>query len=90
MVTAKVGEIADNRAPIEQAKGMVMLIYDLEDDAAFGLLKWLSQENNIKLRLLAEQIVTELRAVAAGTIVGKATFDHTLMTAHQRLAGGGG
>jgi PAS domain S-box-containing protein len=90
MVTAKVGEIADNRAPIEQAKGMLMLIYDLEDDAAFGLLKWLSQENNIKLRLLAEQIVTELRAVAAGTIVGKATFDHTLMTAHQRLAGGGG
>jgi hypothetical protein len=29
MVTARVGEIANSRAPIEQVKGMLMLIYDM-------------------------------------------------------------
>ena len=88
MITARLGEIADNRAPVEQAKGMLMLIYDINDDVAFDLLKWLSQQNNVKLRLLAEQIATDLRRVAQGAILSKATFDHALMTAHQRLAGG--
>jgi PAS domain S-box-containing protein len=86
MVSARVGEIAESRAPIEQAKGMLMLIYDLDNDATFGLLKWLSQEHNIKLRLLAEQICADLRAIAAAAIPVKATFDHALMTAHQRPA----
>jgi PAS domain S-box-containing protein len=90
MVTARVGEIADNRAPIEQAKGMLMVIYDIDDDAAFGLLRWLSQEHNIKLRLLAEQVHTDMRAAAKGAILSRAAFDHALMTAPQRVTAGGG
>ena len=90
MVTARLREIVDSRALIEQAKGMLMFIYDVDDEVAFGVLKWLSQENNIKLRLLAEQICTDLRAVAGDTVPGKAAFDHVLTTSHQRLAGGGG
>jgi hypothetical protein len=43
-VTAKLAEIAENRAAIEQTKGMLMLIYGIDDDAAFNLLKWLSQK----------------------------------------------
>src|SRR5689334_16928350 len=42
MVTAKLAEITEHRAGIEQAKGMLMLIYGIGDDAAFDLLKWLS------------------------------------------------
>jgi hypothetical protein len=83
IVTARLGEIADNRAPIEQAKGMLMLVYDIDDEAAFGLLKWLSQENNIKLRLLADQICRKLRTAAGSAIPHKAVFDHALITAHQ-------
>ena len=86
MVTARLREIVDSRALIEQAKGMLMFIYDVDDEVAFGVLKWLSQENNIKLRLLAEQICTDLRAVAGDTVPGKAAFDHVLTTVHQRLA----
>lgn len=56
LVTARLAEISENRAGIEQTKGMLMLIYGIDDNAAFNLLKWLSQEANIKLRLLAEQI----------------------------------
>jgi hypothetical protein len=86
MVPARLREIVDSRALIEQAKGMLMFIYDVDDEVAFGVLKWLSQENNIKLRLLAEQICTDLRAVAGDTIRGKAAFDHVLTTVRQRLA----
>ena len=84
-ITARLGEIADKRAPIEQVKGMLMLVYDLDDNAAFELLSWLSQQNNIKVRVLAEQIGVTLRATAAGAIVDRTIFDHALMTAH-RLA----
>ncbi|HEY2501545.1 MAG TPA: PAS and ANTAR domain-containing protein [Mycobacterium sp.] len=89
-ITARVDEIADIRAPIEHVKGMLMLIYDVDDEVAFGLLKWLSQEHNVKLRLLAEQIRADLRAVAAGAIVDRAAFDRALIAAHQHLANVGG
>jgi AmiR/NasT family two-component response regulator len=34
LMTAKVAEIAEHRAVIEQAKGMLMLVYGLDADAA--------------------------------------------------------
>lgn len=84
VITEKVAEIADNRAAIEHVKGMLMLIYDVGDDVAFGLLKWLSQENNVKLRRLAEQLRTDLRVAAQRATLDQSTFDRVLMTAHQR------
>ncbi|MCV7077566.1 PAS and ANTAR domain-containing protein [Mycobacterium szulgai] len=84
LVTAKLAEIAENRAGIEQAKGMLMLVYDIDEDAAFNLLKWLSQEANIKLRMLAEQVCADFRA--AGTAFGmQSEFDQLLLTAHLRV-----
>lgn len=88
IISAQVREIADKRASIEQAKGMLMFIYDIDEQVAFDLLKWLSQENNVKLRTLAKQISSDLRAAAQNNIVGKATFDHILLTAYQRLGAG--
>jgi PAS fold/ANTAR domain len=82
-ITARLGEITDKRAPIEQVKGMLMLVYDLDDAAAIDLLKWLSQESNVKLRVLAERISTTLRATARDAIVDRAVFDHALITAHR-------
>lgn len=84
LVTAKLAEIAENRAAIEQAKGMLMLIYGIDDDAAFDLLKWLSQESNIKLRALAEQIVRDFRTVTPA-VAPKNDFDQLLLTAHRRV-----
>jgi hypothetical protein len=82
-VTAKLAEIAESRAAIEQTKGMLMLIYGIDDDAAFNLLKWLSQEANIKLRLLAEQISEDLRNV--GPAASQSEFDELLLTARLRV-----
>jgi ANTAR domain/PAS fold len=85
IVSAKLAEISENRAGIEQAKGMLMLIYGISDGAAFELLKWLSQEANIKLRALAEQIAEDFRD-AGLPLDAQSEFDHLLLTAHRRVS----
>ena len=85
-VTAAVTGIAENRAAIEQAKGMLMLVYGMDDAAAFELLKWRSQETNIKLRVLAEQVAADFLALSGGeTLPPRSAFDKLLLTAHHRL-----
>ena len=84
LVTAKLAEITEQRASIEQAKGMLMLIYGIGDGPAFDLLKWLSQEANIKLRQLAEQICEDFRG-AGPRVSPQSDFDHLLLTAHERV-----
>jgi len=84
LVTAKLAEITELRASIEQAKGMLMLIYGISATAAFDLLKWLSQQANLKLRLLAEQITEDFRGVGP-TLTSQSEFDQLLLTAHSRI-----
>ena len=86
MVTAALAEITENRAVIEQVKGMLMLIYRVDDEAAFELLRWRSQETNVKLRLLADQLLADYTTLSYDeTLPPRATFDHLLLTAHQRV-----
>jgi PAS domain S-box-containing protein len=86
IITEAVAEIADNRAVIEQAKGVLMLVYRIESDAAFDLLKWRSQETNVKLRTLAEQLMEDVENLVYGeTVPPRSTFDRLLLTAHQRI-----
>lgn len=46
------------RTVIGQATGILMERFDLEPDRAFSVLSRMSQQKNVKLRQLAEQIVT--------------------------------
>ncbi len=88
-MSAQVAEFAENRAAIEQAKGMLMVVYGIEASAAFDLLRWRSQQTNVKLRLLAEQIIVEFRALQSdGVLPTREVYDQVLMTAHQRLPSG--
>src|SRR6185437_11728550 len=87
LVTAKLAEITERRAGIEQAKGMLMLIYGISEESAFNILKWLSQEANIKLRPLAEQIAQDFRA-AGPNAVSQGDFDQLLLTASVRARRG--
>jgi fructose-specific component phosphotransferase system IIB-like protein len=90
MVTAAVAEIAENRATIEQVKGMLMLIYRIDAAAAFELLKWRSQETNVKLRILAEQLEADFTGLTyEDTLPPRAIFDHLLLTAHLRVDAAG-
>jgi GAF domain-containing protein len=47
----------DGRKRIGQAQGMLMERHNLNEEQAFGVLKRYSQDHNIKLRELAEQLV---------------------------------
>ena len=46
------------RTVIGQATGILMERFDLPPDRAFSVLSRMSQQQNVKLRELAEQIVT--------------------------------
>ncbi len=52
----------DALAAIEQAKGAIMLTYGLTANAAFELLRFHSQAHNIKLRVIAAQVASQLCA----------------------------
>ncbi|MCV7053943.1 PAS and ANTAR domain-containing protein [Mycolicibacterium gilvum] len=89
-ISSALAEITENRAAIEQVKGMLMLIYRVDDDTAFELLRWRSQEANVKLRLLAEQLIRDYNELVYDEILpNRATFDHLLLTAHQRMSRSG-
>jgi hypothetical protein len=55
-----------SRAVIEQAKGVLLVSHGLTEDAAFDLLRWYSQQRNVKVRDLAAGLV---RAVAGQPVV---------------------
>jgi hypothetical protein len=85
-VTAAVTRITERRSGIEQTKGMLMLVYGIDEPTAFELLKWRSQEANVKLRLLAEQVATGFLELSGGeTLPPRSAYDNVLLTAHLRI-----
>lgn len=58
--TKAVLDSAASRDLIEQAKGMLMVIFDLDDAQSFDLLRWHSSHNNIKVREVAATLVDRL------------------------------
>ncbi|MGD9619194.1 MAG: PAS and ANTAR domain-containing protein [Mycolicibacterium sp.] len=88
-VTDALSEITENRSAIEQVKGMLMLIYRVDAQTAFELLRWRSQETNVKLRLLAERLLSDFAGLSYDEqMPPRAAFDHLLLTAHQRVRAG--
>jgi PAS domain S-box-containing protein len=57
-ISAAVSKVAEARAEIEQAKGLLMAAYGITADRAFDILVWRSQETNIKVRELARRFLT--------------------------------
>jgi ANTAR domain/PAS fold len=85
-LTVEVAKIVENRAAIEQAKGMLMVVYGVNAMTAFNVLKWRSQENNAKLRLLAQQIVTEFLVLSQEKAHPlRSAYDNVVLTAHLRI-----
>ncbi|WP_050947805.1 PAS and ANTAR domain-containing protein [Mycobacterium xenopi] len=78
-------ELLESRAVIEQAKGMLMAIYRISAEQAFRVLRWRSQETNVKLRALAQQLVTEVTAAVPMPLAVQNRFDHLLLTVHDRV-----
>ena len=53
-ISDAVAEIAANRAVIEEVKGILMIVYRIDADAAFDLLKWRSQAAKHRARHRAD------------------------------------
>lgn len=63
------------------------MLYGIDENAAFNLLKWLSQESNVKLRLVAEQVAEDFCAVSERAIPSRSVFDRLLLSAPGRVSG---
>jgi PAS domain S-box-containing protein len=76
-ISAAVSKVAQARAEIEQAKGLLMATYGISADRAFDILVWRSQETNVKVRELARRFL----AAMAGTFPAdtRTKVDHVLL-----------
>jgi PAS domain S-box-containing protein len=79
-VSEELEVIVAHRETIDLAKGMLMLAYGLDADAAFSVLRWRSQELNVKLHLIAEALVSDLPGKLNLPDHLRAPLDHYLMT----------
>ncbi len=78
-------DLFENRAAIEQAKGVLMYVYRVSAEQAFRVLQWRSQETNVKIRALAKQLLAEVTTLTAPTAALQNQFDHLLLTVHERI-----
>ncbi|WP_293341300.1 PAS and ANTAR domain-containing protein [Mycobacterium sp.] len=85
VLDAALPDLFENRAAIEQAKGVLMYVYRVSADQAFRVLQWRSQETNVKLRALAKQLLAEVSILEAPTAALQSQFDHVLLTVHERI-----
>jgi ANTAR domain len=69
---------AESRAVIEQAKGALMVTYAIDEDEAFALLRWQSQQCNIKIRDLAAALTERLNAPELAALSPAATIGEIL------------
>src|SRR5215207_1124070 len=80
----------EHRTAVEQAKGALMLAYGVSADAAVALLKWYSQQYNIKLNLVAERLVVRLRDATVTSSGIRRTVDRMMHDAASTEAGTAG
>jgi PAS domain S-box-containing protein len=79
-ITDELQVIISHREVIDQAKGMLMLTYQLSADAAFAILVWRSQQLNVKLLTVAEKLVADLPKLFKTHPGMRAPIDHYLLT----------
>ena len=77
-VSAAVSEVAQSRAVIEQAKGVLMVGYGISPERAFDILVWRSQETNVKVRDLAVRFLAAFTGRLPTEVLSD--LDHTLLT----------
>ena len=77
-ITNVLEAVADARARIEQAKGVLMAAYGITDKRAFDILVWRSQETNLKVRELATRFLDAVAGTASADT--RSHIDHALLT----------
>jgi hypothetical protein len=80
-------EALRSRAVIEQAKGIVMLRYDMDEDSAFRVLVRWSSVHNVKLRTVATTMV-QMAVTSLDVGPSDASDDPGLRTAIRHVLSG--
>lgn len=78
-VNAELQHALESHAVIDQAKGALMLVYGVDDQAAFQMLRAASQQHNIRLRTLAQRFVDALQAAGGLGQQTRAAMDDLFM-----------
>jgi PAS domain S-box-containing protein len=78
-IAVTLAKIAEDRAVIEQAKGVLMAVYGITADRAFEILAWRSQETNVKVREVASRFVAAISASHLSP-ESRSHVDETLLT----------
>ncbi|MEY1673788.1 MULTISPECIES: PAS and ANTAR domain-containing protein [Gordonia] len=81
-VDEHVARFREHQGVIEQAKGMISLVYGVSADRAFEVMRWRSQTANVKVNELARSIVTGVHKYVVLPDPVRQSFDHLLLNAH--------
>ncbi|MGD9622983.1 MAG: PAS and ANTAR domain-containing protein [Mycolicibacterium sp.] len=84
-ISEGIAAIAGRRAVIEQAKGVLMVVYGIDAATAFEVMRWRSQLTNTKLRCLAEQLMSDFQNACTQGLAERSSFGRLLMTVHERV-----
>ncbi len=75
---ASVQASAERRATIEQARGMLMMVYSVDQDMAFQLLRRVSNDANVPLRDIARELVGLVESSVPAVPESRGLFDEFL------------
>jgi hypothetical protein len=85
-ITDQVTRIIATRGPLEQVKGMLMVIYGISEQEAFELLRSQARRTNNTIHAIAAQFRADVAAVNyRGNIPDQPVFDQMFHTGHERL-----
>jgi hypothetical protein len=84
--TAQVDQILARRAVIEQAKGILMSVYCIDSDHALQLLRARSPNTQVKLYLLAAQLIIDVLCLTPDERLDMPSACNSLLaTLHKRV-----
>ncbi len=76
VITEQLQRALESRILIEQAKGVLSAMGDMDVDAAFGTLRTYARSNNLTLRAVAEGVTTRTLDILADVPTNKAPRRH--------------
>jgi hypothetical protein len=78
--TASIRAVAERRAVIDQARGMLMMVYAVDADTAFQLLRRLSNDANVPVRDIARELVGFVASSVPAAAESRGLVDEFLRT----------
>lgn len=80
-------QIAAHRAVIEQARGILMYVYNVPAPHALKVLRWRARDTGTDLHGLCEEFVKDASSREMTSDLQRREVDHMLFTAHTRVTG---